>query len=154
MEGVLKIEEECFPKSPYPEELFRSIHLSSDHKILVLEKEGEIIGDLCFDINGHLLTVAVKKKYRNLGLGSRLLHRAMDSIASNLIFLEVRESNIAAKAYYRKNGGKRIDTIKNYYRESYGSKGNTIFEDAEVWIITSDSKLEKGKTIEKKQKHC
>lgn len=66
-----------------------------------------------------LLTVGVSKQYRSQGLATRLMN---DMIVSARdagcyeIYLEVRQSNAAAIAMYKKYGFKVLDRRKRYYK--------------------------------------
>ncbi|HZR78800.1 MAG TPA: GNAT family N-acetyltransferase [Chthoniobacterales bacterium] len=60
-----------------------------------------------------ILNLAVAKPYRRIGIASLLLKRAMRRRA--VYFLEVRESNIAARALYRKIGFVQVGTRARYY---------------------------------------
>ena len=79
--------------------------------------------------DGELLQIAVKKSARRLGIGDILMDAA-DGYAEentlNSVFLEVRKSNDAAIALYRKHGFKLVRVRKNYYTEPA--------EDAEVMV--------------------
>ena len=60
-----------------------------------------------------ILNVAVAERFRRLGIAAALLNRELHSGA--LYFLEVRESNSAAQALYRKLGFTAIAQRKEYY---------------------------------------
>ena len=66
-----------------------------------------------------LYNIAVKKEFRNLGIGQALLDnfllRARKSLVST-IRLEVRETNLSAVKFYQKNGFAKIYTRKNFYQ--------------------------------------
>ena len=89
----------------------------------VYEKDGEILG---FYISSHVLdeveifTIAVDKKYRNFGIGSKLLDHLMLWSKDNKvrqIWLEVSTKNKAAIALYQKFGFKIMGLRKNYYQK-------------------------------------
>lgn len=82
---------------------------------------------------GHITNVAVHPEYRRIGIGSRLME-VLITAARNLniesMTLEVRKSNIAAQALYRKYG-----FIEKGIRRSYYSDNN---EDAVImWKYNS-----------------
>lgn len=69
---------------------------------------------------GEIETIAVAEKYRKLGAGDALLSevkRRMPDLGLEALFLEVRPSNAAALALYRKHGFAEIGRRKNFYRD-------------------------------------
>jgi [ribosomal protein S18]-alanine N-acetyltransferase len=66
-----------------------------------------------------LYNIAVKKEFRNLGIGQALLDgfflRARKALVST-IWLEVRETNLSAVAFYQKNEFAKIYTRTNFYQ--------------------------------------
>ena len=63
-----------------------------------------------------LLNIAVEPAYRGHGIGGRLLESLLDALAGG-VFLEVRESNTAAIAFYQKAGFRVSGMRKAYYRD-------------------------------------
>lgn len=92
------------------------------HSCVVAELEGHIVGFLVSretspGIDGspperEILNLAVARSYRRLGVATALLRHELNQRAMH--FLEVRESNIAAQALYRKCG-----FVKAGYRPAY-----------------------------------
>jgi len=90
---------------------------------LVVEEDGEVVGFIV----GRLLqkeceieNVAVQGQARRRGLGSRLLGEFLDLVRSRggqEIWLEVRESNLAARALYEKWAFVESGRRKQYYQE-------------------------------------
>ncbi len=78
----------------------------------------------------HLISIAVLREYRRMGIGSALLKATIDeavldgNIAS--IYLEVRVSNEPAIRLYRKFGFREVRVIRGYYRDG---------EDAYVMVL-------------------
>jgi ribosomal-protein-alanine N-acetyltransferase len=70
--------------------------------------------------DAHVTTVAVDRDAREGAIGTRLMLRLVDAAlewcARNLT-LEVRASNTAAQALYRKFGMAPVGVRKNYYRD-------------------------------------
>lgn len=64
-----------------------------------------------------LLRVAVTEEYRQKGIGRCLLEYYLTDIHGNRYFLEVRESNAAARRLYEKYGYKALGFRKAYYHE-------------------------------------
>ena len=68
--------------------------------------------------DGELLQIAVDKLARRGGIGSLLIEAVIDYAAKNAmqsVFLEVRNSNVAATALYEKFGFESVRTRKDYY---------------------------------------
>ena len=89
---------------------------------LVSQTDGEISGLLVARIVGdqaEVLNLAVGTKHRRKGEGTALLAAALDKFASTggtSVYLEVRESNTGAIAFYEKHGFVRTGRRKGYYR--------------------------------------
>jgi len=67
---------------------------------------------------GHLLNLSIAASYQRAGHGSALLKEAMRlarSRGAQHIFLEVRPSNLAAKALYGRFGFHEVAVRRNYY---------------------------------------
>jgi len=70
--------------------------------------------------NGHLVSIAVLKTYRQLGIASTLLSHSMKKIKKYKIdefVLEVRVSNIEATNLYKKFNYQTKTLKEKYYRE-------------------------------------
>lgn len=68
----------------------------------------------------HINNVAVRRPFRRRGLGDKLLAAALTEGArrgANSALLEVRLSNLAAQALYRKHGFKVAGSRRNYYSD-------------------------------------
>lgn len=62
-----------------------------------------------------ILNLAVASAFRRLGIATALLKRELDFECTH--FLEVRESNVAARTLYRKLGFVEIGTRRDYYND-------------------------------------
>ncbi len=90
--------------------------------VLVAEEGGNISGFVCAKIvagDWEIENMVVAKQGRRRGIGSgllrELLHRSR-SDGSVAVWLEVRESNQAARRLYEKHGFRRIGQRRGYYR--------------------------------------
>ncbi len=90
---------------------------------LVLELSGQtqgfLIGRLVAD-QAELLNLAVTAAQRRKGAGTALLTQALEvwrSRGAKTVYLEVRESNTGAIAFYEKQGFTAAGLRKGYYRE-------------------------------------
>lgn len=100
-----------------PDELNNNIFLN----ILVYDDfKGIIIYDYMYD-RIEIEYIIVKEEYRRLGIATKLLNyveKKYDNIDN--ITLEVRESNMEAINFYKKNGFIEASIRKNYYKEGNG----------------------------------
>jgi len=97
-----------------------------------VKDDGRVIGYgglwVLFD-EGHITTLAVHPLHRKAGTGSFLLEHMLRKARANgatQVFLEVRDSNLAARRLYEKFKFKVIGRRKNYY----------LNEDALVMVYT------------------
>jgi len=68
----------------------------------------------------HINNVAVRERYRRLGIGLNLLNRTLEEGRQrgiNSAFLELRAGNLAALSLYEKCGFQVTSRRKNYYSE-------------------------------------
>ena len=65
---------------------------------------------------GNITNIAVHPEYRKKGIASEILEELIKSAEGcEQIFLEVRESNVAAISLYEKHGFKNCGVRKNFY---------------------------------------
>ena len=90
---------------------------------LVVEADGQIrgflLGRLAAD-QAELLNLAVVASQRRQGTGTALLSKAMQEWrprGAKSVYLEVRQSNTGAIAFYEKHGFAKIGFRKGYYRD-------------------------------------
>lgn len=102
--------------------LFTDTPSASPRVILVaIEQEGSIIGFLAarqVTLEWELENVVVATVSRGKGVGSSLLRELLaraESGGGQAVFLEVRESNIAARRLYEKLGFEQTGRRKGYY---------------------------------------
>ena len=99
--------------------------------------DGGLLGFIilrCVVDEAELLNVGVRPQYRQNGYGSRLLKAMVDVLKNTAIksvFLEVRETNIAAQKLYIANGFRLVGRRGDYY--DLGDKGR---EDALIMSKT------------------
>lgn len=78
----------------------------------------------------HILNLCVSPPHQSKGYGQLLLRAVLDSLRSNStihsVILEVRPSNLAALALYKKYGFQRDTIKKNYYMDSNGGLEDAI----------------------------
>jgi ribosomal-protein-alanine N-acetyltransferase len=124
LRGVLKIEAQVYPR-PWSLGLFLSELALRTTRIYAVAKVGPTVvgyaGLMLAAGDGHVTTVAVDPAWHRQGIGTRLLlaiSRAGIARGCTGLTLEVRVSNDAAQAMYRRFGYAPAGIRKNYYSES------------------------------------
>ena len=102
----------------------RLFHTSAPPRLcLVLEDEAGIQGFLVarqIDANWEIENIAVANPLRCRGFGTFLLRQVLDQAkarGAEAVFLEVRESNVAARNLYEKMAFVATGRRRDYYRE-------------------------------------
>ncbi len=114
MDRILEIEAQAFPKSPYSRGIFRSLYRSNPRTFLVYGNE-EILGYLVYTLEGHIISIAVDPRHRRKGIGGQLVREVIRNSTGEFIWVEVRESNAGAQAFYEKLGFRKQGVIPRYY---------------------------------------
>lgn len=127
--AVVRIEQSV-QSHPWTEKLFRD-GLEAGYYATVLERDQQVIGFCLLQKvldEANLLLMAIDPKWQKQGLGTRLLDQSIERLGSqtNMVFLEVRQSNQAAIALYEKTGFSQIDLRKNYYPTATGKEHAVI----------------------------
>jgi ribosomal-protein-alanine N-acetyltransferase len=120
IDDVARIEFDSFSTPWSPSFFQKAMRDEKTHAIVALV-DGDVVGYAVFWVIGDYAEVgdiAVQRDRRGMGIGDRLLKDAtaicrLLGVAS--LFLEVRESNTAARGLYRKNGFMEITRRKGYY---------------------------------------
>ncbi len=134
--AVEELEVAIFPQ-PWSASVFRDELRQPRRFYLVAEDEGGSLagyaGLLWIDHEAHITTIAVAPPFRGRGIGTKLMIRLIEEAlgrGARHLTLEVRVSNQAAQALYRRFGLAPVGVRKSYY-------GN---EDALVmWVHDIDS---------------
>ncbi len=133
--SIYRIESESF-KDPYSPLLLMNLLSLYPYGFFVAEIGNEIVGYMLVRIIGlkaHIIALATDKKYRNIGIGTRLLDNAFEvarNRGANGIWLEVRASNLEAQRFYIRRGFERLKTVNSYYGDR---------EDAEILYLPISS---------------
>lgn len=120
---IVRIERTSFA-DPWSEDSFRHLLGSQAAIFHVVEvaPEKTLAGYIiAFSVgpDAELLNVAVDPDYRGRGLAGQMLDSVLIQLGGSgarAAFLEVRESNRAARALYRSRGFNEIGRRRNYYR--------------------------------------
>jgi [ribosomal protein S18]-alanine N-acetyltransferase len=120
---------------PWTESIFRDC-FKSGYTGLALETEtGQLAGYGVLSAaagEAHILNVVIDSQWRGHGLGKKLVKRLIDQARwhrAERVFLEVRESNVAARKLYFSLGFNEIGARSGYYPARKGR------EDAVVMAI-------------------
>ena len=97
----------------------------------VIEQQGQVVGFCILQPvvdEANLLLMAIHPSQQGKGLGYQLLDESIAILKNNpvQIFLEVRESNVAAVRLYEKSDFHQIDLRKNYYPNPDGTREHAI----------------------------
>lgn len=118
---IAAIERQIFAE-PWKEEGFREALNRKENVFLILFLEGEIAGyGLCYTMcdEGEIPTIAISPQFQGEGYGKILLRELLKrSVERGVerIFLEVRESNLAARCLYEKSGFEMVGIRKDFYK--------------------------------------
>jgi ribosomal-protein-alanine N-acetyltransferase len=123
LRGVLRIEAHNEHR-PWSLGLFMSELRQPEGRAYLVAKSGTSVagfaGELFVDSDAHVTTIAVHPEWRRRRVGTRLLlalaERARERGATALT-LEVRASNVAARALYHRFGLAPVGVRKNYYED-------------------------------------
>ena len=117
--AVLAVERAAY-FSPWAESHFRD-SLRQDHECWILVADGAFVGHGILSAAAHegeLLNLCIAPEAQGQGLGTRLLSHLLDRArarACDEVFLEVRDSNGAARRLYRRAGFQEIGRRRGYY---------------------------------------
>jgi len=113
--------EQASMSSPWSENSYREA-INSDHAfVLVATELGKVVAFAVFYLTtpeAELPDIVVAETYRGKGLGRQLLDYSLSELKTNgvdTLFLEVRESNTAARGLYTDVGFEEIGKRKYFY---------------------------------------
>ena len=120
MREIAHIDKLSFSES-WSEESYLEMNKNKSYLFLQEEIDGKLAGFiLLMDVvdAAEIIRVAVLPEYREMGIGTKLIEKAVEEIMKKGmedIFLEVRESNSNAIKLYNKCGFEECGVRKNYY---------------------------------------
>ncbi len=109
--------------------------LAAKHECWVVLQDGEVIGHGILSVaagEAHLLNVCIRRDRQGFGFGRELVAHMLGRAqvrGADMVFLEVRPSNLVALSLYRSMGFNEIGVRKNYYPAQSGH------EDAQVMAL-------------------
>ena len=133
LEGVIEINEKELPED-YPYFFYKSILDNFNESFLIaVDNNGNVVGYIMWRVEkipaidslkitnkGHLVSIAVIKGFRRLGIAKALLTQSMQEIKKRIIddfVLEVRVSNYTAINLYKKFNFSTQSIKYKYYRD-------------------------------------
>lgn len=134
--GIRTLEVEYFPDPWSEKDIFAAICTEGAMCYSAVDEGGSVVAYVLARLiapEAEIYRVAVRADKRRRGIGYRLLDYAIKSERGHgleSVFLEVRESNVAARNLYHSYGFKVLGERKNYYRDPTENavimfKGNT-----------------------------
>jgi ribosomal-protein-alanine N-acetyltransferase len=108
--------------------------LAAGYHCWLMECAGAVVGYCVVAVaaqEAHLLNLSVAAGWQRRGLGSMLLQFAVDLVreaGGRRIFLEVRVSNLAARALYAGAGFREIGVRRDYYPGLEGREDALVLE--------------------------
>lgn len=122
VDEILEIEKKSF-KMPWSKAAFLAELANPFSYKFVAVEDKRVVGYIVlwdYNVAFHIANIAVHPERRRRGIGSMLLKKALElakEMGIKSIYLEVRESNVAAQKLYEKFGFYRIGLKRNYYRD-------------------------------------
>ncbi len=120
---LLALEQDIFPEDPWtPRMLAEELACPFSTYLLAFDKDGECLGYGGVKVVGEttdIMTIGVVTAARGRGFGRFLLAELMRVAhegGAQSLFLEVRSSNLAARALYAAEGFHQIGVIRRYFR--------------------------------------
>ncbi len=122
--AVIDLDHKSF-SLPWPERSFRfEVTENPASHCWVAEQDGKVVGMIVVWLivdEAHVATIATHPDYRRQGIAKNLLALALRQLideGARSSFLEVRESNFAAQAMYRKFGYEDAGRRRRYYKDN------------------------------------
>ncbi len=133
LQSVIQINRVCLPEN-YTDFFFIDLHQRFPETFILAEEDGKIVGYIMARIEvglsnfglgglirkGHVVSIAVLPQSRRKGVAQALLNAAMDGMRyykAKQIYLEVRVTNAAGVALYKKLGFDVSRAIHGYYSD-------------------------------------
>ena len=120
---VLAIESDSFEFAWDEQDFLRC--LRQKHCIgMVAETEGRIVGYMIYELHKdrlHLVNFAVAPVNRRSGIGTLMIEKLKSKLSSyrrTRVTLEVRDSNLAAQLFFRSQGFRAVQVLRNHYEDS------------------------------------
>lgn len=123
MAEVLQIESESF-EFPWSEEEFVRCLRQRNCIGMVADQDERVVGFMIYELHKtrlHILNFAVARDQRRLGVGSRMVAKLTGKLSQQRrtrIMLEVRETNLAAQLFFRSQGFRAVNVLRDFYEDT------------------------------------
>lgn len=123
MPEVMDIENRSF-EYPWTEGEFLRCLLQRNCIGVIAERQEQIVGFMIYELRKHKLHVlkfAVAPWARRQGIGSQMINYLIHKLSQqrrNEIFLEVRETNLAAQLFFRHQHMLATNVLRGYYEDT------------------------------------
>ena len=122
LKDILQIEQASINYNTLKEEDVKTALTDANYKTFKVLLNEEVAGFVILQISDevNIVSIAVKKEFRNLGLATKLLNQTEEyskEIGINAISLEVSYKNVRAYLLYKKFGFIQRRIRKNYYQD-------------------------------------
>jgi len=140
---VVEVELESFSTPWSTESFMDEMDREFSYVYLARDEEANLLGFVCFWVlteEMHILNIAVRNKYRRMGIGRALAVHALGlarEMGARSATLEVREKNTAAVGLYESLGFVRAGLRRNYYEQP---RDNAVI----MWLYDINSALQKS----------
>ncbi|MEA2030749.1 MAG: ribosomal protein S18-alanine N-acetyltransferase [candidate division Zixibacteria bacterium] len=121
IENIVALERQIF-SDPWPQSVFVELLREESWSVQIAVLNGAIVGYSCYQIDNvkvHLANIAVAIEHRRKLVAQLLLESILHQAKENkceYVFLEVRQSNKKARAFYDKHGFELMYRQKDYYQ--------------------------------------
>ena len=123
MSEVLQIEADSF-EFPWSEEEFIRCLRQRNCIGMVAEQDDRVVGFMIYELHKtrlHVLNFAVSPTARRAGIGRRMVAKLVGKLSQQRrtrIMLEVRETNLAAQLFFRSQGFRAVNVLRDFYEDT------------------------------------
>ena len=123
MAEVLAAEQQSFDYSWTEEDFLRCLRQRNCIG-MVAEHDEKVVGFMIYELHKtrlHILNFAVHPAWRRMAVGAQMVAKLISKLSSHRrtrITLEVRETNLTAQLFFRKQDFKAIRVLRNFYEDS------------------------------------
>ena len=131
IDAILQIEQVAY-EHPWTEGLLRDCLKDSYYFYALFRQEQILAYGIMTSVldEAHILNLCVSPQHQQKGLGTRMLKFLLDKageLHSHTVFLEVRQSNHAAKSLYEAHGFNELGRRNNYYPHTHGREDAIMY---------------------------
>jgi ribosomal-protein-alanine N-acetyltransferase len=123
MPEVLDIESDSF-EFPWCEDDFIRCLRQRNCIGMVADLDDRVVGFMIYELQKtrlHILNFAVSSEFRHRGVGNRMVEKLIGKLSDqrrSRILLEVRETNLAAQLFFRSQGFRAVNVLRDFYEDT------------------------------------